>query len=102
MSNKIPLDKGDEYDIYDDDTYHSVLINEYVESNIYDDSPPPIHYIKKLHYEKEMNETKDYYYLCTYANCINQPVLYEHKEYHNKFYHPSLIDKILYWVCCRF
>ena len=88
MEKKIPKDIDDEFKYYDDDEY----INEYVKSNIYDDSPPPTH----------LNKTRDYYYLCTYANCINQPVLYEHKEYHNKFYHQSLIDKILYWVCCRF
>jgi hypothetical protein len=99
MSNKIPKDNDDIYKYYDDDEY-TTIITEYVENSIYDDSPK--HYIKKLHYEKEINETKDYYYLCTYPYCTNQPVLLEYKEQHNKYFHPSYIDKILYWLCCRF
>jgi len=101
MSNRKVIDEyKDLYDIYDDDKYNEILITEYVESSLYEDSPK---YIKKLHYDKQMSETKDYYYICPYKSCNGiQPVLYEYKLDHNKFYHQTLMDKILYWVCCRF
>ena len=100
MSNKrIAKDPDDDFKYYDDDEYANIT-TEYIQNALYEDSPK--HYTKRFHYEQQMLQTRDYYYLCPYPYCSNQPVLLEYKEQHNSYFHPSYIDKILYWLCCRF
>ena len=98
MSHKIFIDYDDEYRHYYDDV--DELIADELKQTIYIDSPE--HIIKKLHYEEEIKEYKDLYYICPYKGCNAQPVYKTRRDYHDNIYHPNLWQRFIKYIFCRY
>ena len=98
---KVSKDKDDNYKYFDNEEYEKEKINDYLDVSLYNDSPEFQPIRKKLYYDKEIVETKDYYYTCNRGRCYNQLVHIHHKQVHNKYYHPSLCIRIINYLFCR-
>ena len=98
---KVSKDIDDKFKYFDNETYDREVVDNYLQVSLYDDSPEFKPIKKKLHYDKEIVETKDYYYTCNRGRCYNQLVHIHHKQVHNKYYHPSICIRFINWLFCR-
>jgi len=98
---KVSKDKDDIYKSFDDEAYDRDIVDNYLQVSLYEDSPEFKPIRKKLYYEEQMQDTKDFYYTCNRDKCYNQLVHKHHRNVHNKFYHPSLCTRITNYLFCR-
>lgn len=97
MAHKIFIDYDDEFKYFYDE---EELITEELKQTIYIDSPENIK--KKLHYDEEIKEYKDLYYICPYKGCNAQPVYKTRRDYHDNIYHPNLWQRFIKYIFCRY